>query len=555
MEQTKHASRGELVNELYRNLSLQAQHPDKMVETWIEASFDQIPEEINEETIDTIITKLDQGVITNCLFKKNGKELFKGTKDDGRAHLMMQFKVDFKSEAYKKFQALDFYDDFTDREDDVFQVLSIDCGDNAKQAAKIYTSVLTNVFGVCFEPWDTFITNVGSTKKTKGFTTIFTSERRLFSENRSFSFLNIIIYIGIVLLGLGFLIIRDNYKAQHPESPHPKFSYLESARLATLTTDLDNKIKRAEQSGNADDLYCIGCTYEMEWGKQAENAKSQEELDRLIDESRRKAIEWYRKAAEQGHANAQDRLGYCYYMGIKGVPVYHLAVKWWKKAAEQGNQYAQNSLAICYAKGQGVQQDDEEAVRLWKKAAEMGNSAAETNLKIHKEGNAYLKERVRKQKELTLQKSYRESSRNFSLKSTFMENKKAAEQGNAEAQYNLGQYYEIGVDVDEDEKMAFEWYSKAAKQGLVEAQDALGRCYHNGIGVEKNDEKAVEWWLKAAGQGNVEAQNSLGICYAKGRSVKQDYEKAVMWWKKAADQGDFAAKYNLQFYENYEKEI
>ena len=130
-------------------------------------------------------------------------------------------------------------------------------------------------------------------------------------------------------------------------------------------------------------------------------------MNRLRDESRRKAIKWYRKAAEQGHANAQDKLGYCYYMGVKGVPVYHLAVKWWKKAAEQGNQYAQNSLAICYAKGKGVRQDDDEAVRLWKKAAEMGNSAAEDNLKIHKEGDAYLKEQVRKQKALTLQKSYR----------------------------------------------------------------------------------------------------------------------------------------------------
>lgn len=549
MEQVKHASRGELVNELYKNLSLQAQNPDKIVETRVEISFDQMPEEINEEIVDTINTKLDQGVITNCLFRKNGKELFKGTKDDGRAHLMMQFKVNFKSEAYKKFQALDFYDDFTDREDDVFQVLSIDCGDNAKQAAKIYTSVLTNVFGVRFEPWDAFTTNVGSTKKIKGFTTIFTSERRLFSENQSFSFLSIIIYVGIILLGLGFLKMRDNYKAQHPEPPRSKFSYLESARPVTLTTDLDNMIKRAEQSGNADDLYSIGCTYELEWCKQAENVKSKKELNRLRDESRRKAIKWYRKAAEQGHANAQDKLGYCYYMGVKGVPVYHLAVKWWKKAAEQGNQYAQNSLAICYAKGKGVRQDDDEAVRLWKKAAEMGNSAAEANLKIHKEGNAYLKEQVWKQKELTLQKSYRESSRNFSLKSTFMENKKAAEQGDAQAQYNLGQYYEIGVDVDEDEKTAFEWYGKAAKQGLVEAQDALGRCYHNGIGVERNDEKAVEWWLKAAGQGNVEAQNSLGICCVMGRGVEQDDEEAVKWWQKAIEQGNEAAQENLNLYE------
>lgn len=548
MEQVRHVPYGKLVNELYRNLSLQAQHPDKMVETWIEASFDQIPEEINEETIDTIITKLDQGVITNCLFKKNGKELFKGTKDDGRAHLMMQFKVDFKSEAYKKFQALDFYDDFTDDEDDVFQVLSIDCGDNAKQAAKIYTSVLTNVFGVCFEPWDTFITNVGSTKKTKGFTTIFTSERRLFSENRSFSFLSVIIYVGIVLFGLGFLIMRDNYKAQHPEPPRPKFSYLESARPITLTIDLDTMIKRAEQNGNADDLYCIGCTYEMEWSKQAENVKSKEELDRLIDESRRKAIEWYKKAAEQGHVNAQDKLGYCYYKGIKGVPVYYLAVKWWKKAAEQGNQYAQNSLAICYAKGKGVIKDDEKAVKWWQKAAEQGNTAARKNLRIHEEGNAYFAEQIKKQKELANKKDYIESTRPIALALTLEESKKAAKQGDAYALFCLGLYYELGVDVEADEKTAVKWYIKAAKQGLAESQDALGRCYHNGIGVNKNEEEAVKWWQKAAEQGNAAAQNSLAVCYANGQGIEQDEEEAVKWWQKAIEQGNEAAQKNLDYY-------
>lgn len=476
MAQTDYNPYNELVVKLQQNLSLQDNNPDKVVKTMSK-----------------------NGVITSCLFEKNGKEFFEGTKNDGRRHLMMQFSVDFRSEEYKKFRALKFYRDFTETEDGVIQVLSIDCGDNAKRTAEIFISVMTCVFGIRFSKDDMFATLVGFSKKTEAFWTILKSERRLFSS-MSFSFIKIlfcILYFTIlVAIGLG---LRE-YRTAHKKT-HPKLVYVESARML------------------------------------------------IAPREKNESIEWLKKAAEQGDVNAQDALAQYYYRGINGIPVHFLAVKWWKKAAEQGNMHAMNSLAICYAKGQGVGQDEDEAVRLWKKAAEMGNSAAETNLKIHKEGNGYLKEQIRKQKEQRLQKSYRESNRNFSLKLTFTENKKAAERGDADAQYNLGQYYEIGVDVDEDEKTAFEWYRKAARQGLVEAQDALGRCYHNGIGVERNDEEAVKWWLKAAEQGNVEAQNSLAICYADGKGVEQDDEEAVKWWQKAIEQGNKAARDNLDFYE------
>ena len=48
------------------------------------------------------------------------------------------------------------------------------------------------------------------------------------------------------------------------------------------------------------------------------------------------AVKWYRKAAEQGNANAQNNLGYMYQYG-KGVPQSKLeAVKWYRKADSQG---------------------------------------------------------------------------------------------------------------------------------------------------------------------------------------------------------------------------
>src|SRR6185312_11430136 len=93
---------------------------------------------------------------------------------------------------------------------------------------------------------------------------------------------------------------------------------------------------------------------------------------------------------------------------------------------------------------------------------------------------------------------------------------KAAEQGYAAAQNNLGGCYYNGTGVEKDEQKAVKWYQKAAEQGYAAAQNNLGTCYYNGTGVEKNKQKEVEWYLKAAEQGYAAAQNNLGACYADG---------------------------------------
>ena len=89
-------------------------------------------------------------------------------------------------------------------------------------------------------------------------------------------------------------------------------------------------------------------------------------------------------------------------------------------------------------------------------------------------------------------------------------------------------------------------YLKKAQQGDPEAQFNLGRCYANGRGVKQDWQKAVEWYAKAAEQGDAVAQCNLGICYANGQGVKQDRQKAIEWYTKAAQQGDEYAKEALK---------
>ncbi len=113
--------------------------------------------------------------------------------------------------------------------------------------------------------------------------------------------------------------------------------------------------------------------------------------------------------------------------------------------------------------------------------------------------------------------------------------KAAAEKGHKKAQYRVGKCYEKGRGVEEDEKMAFQWYEKSAKQGYHKGQYELGDCYKDGEGVAKNKKLAFEWFKKAAAQENAEAEYALGKCYMKGRGVASDQNQAKKWFKRAVN--------------------
>ena len=76
----------------------------------------------------------------------------------------------------------------------------------------------------------------------------------------------------------------------------------------------------------------------------------------IVPEDKGKALTWFRKAAEQGHAEAQYNLGSHYYEGEAVPQNYAEAVKWFTQAAEQGDADAQHALANCYYEGKGTPQ-------------------------------------------------------------------------------------------------------------------------------------------------------------------------------------------------------
>ncbi len=119
----------------------------------------------------------------------------------------------------------------------------------------------------------------------------------------------------------------------------------------------------------------------------------------------------------------------------------------------------------------------------------------------------------------------------------FKEFQPLAEQGNADAQFNLGVMYRTGRGVAQDDKEAAGWYRKSAEQGFARAQFSLGLMYYGGQGVPQDDKEAAKWYRKAAEQGLAAAQFSLGLMYYKGQGVIKDFVSAHQWLNIASVNG------------------
>ncbi len=168
-------------------------------------------------------------------------------------------------------------------------------------------------------------------------------------------------------------------------------------------------------------------------------------LGRGVPEDYREALKWYLKAAEHGHARAQNKVGNLFNYGA--LPEnYAEAAKWYRMAADQGSADAQESLGLLYEKGNGVLQDLTEAAKCYRKAAD---------------------------------------------------------QGNKNAQDLLGHCYRDGKGVPQDFTEAIKWFRKAADNGWPPAQWSLGKMYQDGKGVARDLSEAIKWLLLAADGLNV----------------------------------------------------
>ena len=272
---------------------------------------------------------------------------------------------------------------------------------------------------------------------------------------------------------------------------------------ATLDSGSDESTKPNKKANSEElsDIYDLGTSYFYGIG---------------VSQNYETSVEYFRKAAEQGHAEAQWSLGLCYFEGTGVKQNYETAVYWYRKSAEQGFVPAQFYLGNCYYSGYGIAENHVTAIEWFRKAAVQDYSDAQFNL-----GLCYFNGDGVAQNYKTAVEWFR----------------RAAEHGDAEAQYNLGSCYLRGNGVAQSYETAAEWFRKAAEQGDVDAQFNLGSFYYNGDGVTQNYETAVEWFRKAAARGDADAQFALGKCYEYGNGVEENLSTAKEWYQKSAKQG------------------
>ncbi|MDA8015046.1 MAG: sel1 repeat family protein [Gammaproteobacteria bacterium] len=102
----------------------------------------------------------------------------------------------------------------------------------------------------------------------------------------------------------------------------------------------------------------------------------------------------------------------------------------------------------------------------------------------------------------------------------------------------MGKAYFYGHGVATNKQEAVRWWLKAAEQGDAVAQRQLGASYQHGVGVAKDPREAVRWFRKAAEQGDILAQTLLAAAYAFGDGVIMDDREAYIWLSIAKANGN-----------------
>lgn len=157
-------------------------------------------------------------------------------------------------------------------------------------------------------------------------------------------------------------------------------------------------------------------------------------------------------AAKDGYSHAQNLVGYAFDLGLASAPDAKKAVHWYRKAAEGGSREGLYNLALCHAKGRGIRKDERKAFDLYNQAAEKGHIQASCNLGVMYAEGAGTKP-------------------NLVLAVRWWHT--AAQRGDAKAQYNLGSAYLDGEGVRSNKRLGASWLQKAAKSGHKQAAEKI----------------------------------------------------------------------------------
>jgi TPR repeat protein len=227
------------------------------------------------------------------------------------------------------------------------------------------------------------------------------------------------------------------------------------------------------------------------------------------------ADKWCWAAAQQGHAGAQCAVGRR--LEAQGDDV---ALDWYRKSADQGDADALFAMGRLGLSGSAGSLDAFDGLAGYVAAAQSGHAKSLAVL-----GELFLGNMV-----------------SIGLSCIT----RAANLGDAQSQFRLAEHLYAGREQGRNAAQALKWFRGAADLGHAAAQCALAGFYLRGEVVVQDSTQALHWYQKAADQGDAMAQWNLGALFASGtQALEQDLKQAFHWCHEAANQGFVPAQATL----------
>ena len=380
-------------------------------------------------------------------------------------------------------------------------------------------------------------------------------------KNKIFILLSLVLAMGFIfrsfywLKGNSTLLTTNGISLAGSDSPDFRTLYYSAIRVDKDAYDAFKIIKMFAEQGETKAQFYLGNLYSdhiqdyqqaiMWYERAAEGGENEAKYslgliyEDFKDNQRAymwfsQAVNGYRKVAENSDAVAQYKLGMAYVAGRGVEKDAQQALMWITKAAENGYAPAQARLGLWYghqllSTPAYIKSDEEKSMHWLIKAAEQNEASAEFGL------------------------SYIMNVRHDSQKYVYWLHR-AAEHGYILAQFELGRHYERGdcEGIKKDYQQSAYWYHKGA--GLFhDSTYALSKMYREGKGVQKNSQLADYWYLRSeaiAGliheSARAEAQFKLASIYETGNDVvSQDMYQALRWYSRAATKQHRMARYRL----------
>jgi TPR repeat protein len=273
--------------------------------------------------------------------------------------------------------------------------------------------------------------------------------------------------------------------------------------------------------------------------------------------------------AEAGWAVAQDFLGDMLLTGLGRPKNPEEALNWYRKAARQGHYAAIGSLGAFYLKGQVVAKDLEMAHRLLLHSAiknqpqaayELSMLYLDRNYSLKSDLAAYVwlsiaAEKKEEAKETLPVVRNRLSKADLALaekaigwlKDLFAGNAPQKDSASAPSQADLQKRFQAAVDLfDKKEyQKSLALLEELATANHLSSQASLALIYYGGQEIAKDHARALHWARKAAAQSNPQGLTVLANLYKEGIVVKKDVAEAVNYLSKAADLGNHEAARQL----------